>query len=146
MNDVNFDIVVRRTIWWKRLLSLVADLESIPAILLKADSTTEAFSHGFWGIALLKISQIFLWSFFVNQFLRKLQASNPKAATYRKCCFWQKYIELNFNSKWGSYCVKNNFCIWMPMLMALMPIYRCRDFQVASADCYTTLFFSMIQN
>ena len=43
MSDVNFDVVVR-----KRLPSSAAGPEYISAILLKADSTTEAFPHRFF--------------------------------------------------------------------------------------------------
>ena len=132
MNDVNFDIVVRKLPWWKPLLSQVADTESIPAILLKADSTTEAFTHGFCNIALLKTSLIFL--IFFAKLLRKLQASNPQAATYEKCYFWQKYIELNFDSKWNLYCVKNNFIFeypcWCCKCQELMPRFPRRPLHV----------------
>ena len=63
------------------------------------------------------------------------------------CRFWKKYRQLNFNSKWDLYCAWNNCCIWMPMLM-LMSMPRCwwRDFEMGNENCYTTRFFSLIQN
>ena len=41
--------------WWKLFKSEVVDLESIPLILLKTDSSTEVFLRGFHKIALFKI-------------------------------------------------------------------------------------------
>ena len=77
---------------------------SFNAILSKADSTTKDFPHGFCKIALLVIP---------------LTVASLKPILYGKRRFWEKYKEINFNSKLALYFAKNKFCIWIPMLMLL---------------------------
>ena len=47
----------------------VADLERIPAILLKTDSTTDYFRHGTCKIAIFKILDIYLQKIFTIPFI-----------------------------------------------------------------------------
>ena len=56
----------------KTFFSKVAVLESIPAILIKTDSTGEVFRYRFFKIALIKISEIFLRDNFAIPFLAGL--------------------------------------------------------------------------
>ena len=56
----------------KTFFSKVAVLESIPAILIKTDSTGEVFRYRFFKIALIKISEIFLRDDFAIRFLAGL--------------------------------------------------------------------------
>ena len=51
-------------------------LESFPAILLKKDSTTEIFQHGFCKVALFQLSGNFLRDIFAKHYLTMSQASN----------------------------------------------------------------------
>ena len=53
----------------------VKGLESFPAILLKKDSTTEIFLHGFWKVALFKLSGSFLRDIFAKHYPTMSQAS-----------------------------------------------------------------------
>ena len=112
-----------------------ASLEFIPAISLKTDSNTEVFAYGFFMVALFKLSGNFLGDIFAKHFLTKLQASYLQVSTLLETICLTKYIELAFNSKGYSYCVKNYIYIRMPMPMPMpmsmpMPRYRCRDFQM----------------
>ena len=78
---------------WKLFISEVVGLESIPLILLKTDSSTEVFLHGFHKIALFKISDYFLQDIFANSFLTKLQgSSNLKVAALMKTGPFDKNI------------------------------------------------------
>ena len=45
--------------WWKLRVSMAAGLESVLAILLKRESTSEVFRYGIRKVAVLKVSENF---------------------------------------------------------------------------------------
>ena len=72
--------------------------------------------------------QTYLRDIFARHFLTKFQVYNKKK------CISQKYVELTFNSKGGSYCAKYNLYIRMLMPKSMpmpMPTCQYRDFQMA---------------
>ena len=97
-NTINSAVFTRKTSWRKLFSSLVTSLKSLPAILSTTDSSTEFPSHGFYKVALFKISEDFLWDIFVIPFSNKV-AGLQLGFNFTKKCFWQKYMELTFDSK-----------------------------------------------
>ena len=83
-----------------------ASLEFILAILLKTDSNKDVFAHGFFMVTVFKLSKNFQRYIFAKYFLTKLEASNLQVATLLEITCLTKHIELAFNSKGYSYCVK----------------------------------------
>ena len=58
----------------KAFLTKDASLELIPAISLKADSSTKIFPYGFFTVTLFKLPANFLQAIFAKHFLTKSQA------------------------------------------------------------------------
>ena len=70
-------------------------LESILAISLKTDFSSEVFFHWFYKIALSKISESFMWDFFAISLLTKLQAFNLQTSLLKVRCLIDHQDVLN---------------------------------------------------
>ena len=73
-----------KTGWQKFFFGKVKDLETILAILLKADSTTDIFRQGFCKIAPFKNLENSLLDVYVIAFLTKLQPFSLQVVTLLK--------------------------------------------------------------
>ena len=113
------NIFKSKCLWWRLFFIKDANLEFIPVISLKTDSNIEVFAYGFFMVTLFKLSGDFLGDIFAKHFLTKLQASYLQVSTLLETTCLTKYIELAFNSKGYSYCVKNYIYIRMPMTMPM---------------------------
>lgn len=69
--------------WWKLRVSMAAGLESVLAILLKRESTSEVFCYGVRKVAVLKVSEKFQQGTFA------IQAAGLQVATLLKMTCWQ---------------------------------------------------------
>ena len=102
-------------------------LESVPAILLKTNSTRGIIWHGFWKPPLFNISENFLRGITVIPFIQEVVTLLKMT-----CLELYSYIELTFRSKENLNCVTDNAYIWMPMSIPMpMQRYRCQDFKMA---------------
>ena len=102
-------------------------LESVPAILLKTNSTRGIIWHEFWKTPLFNISENFLRGITVIPFIQEVVTLLKMT-----CLELYSYIELTFRSKENFNCVTDNAYIWMPMSIPIpMQRYRCQDFKMA---------------
>ena len=85
----NPDVFTGKLPQWKVLFSDVADLECIPAILLKTDSTTDYFRHGACQVALFKISDIYLREIFTVPFFW-IMKNNVLTKIHRRFILYQR--------------------------------------------------------
>ena len=82
--------------WWKLRVSMAAGLESVLAILLKRESTSEVFRYGIRKVAVLKVSENFQQGTFAIK-AAALHVCRPAGCNFTENDVLTKYTKLALN-------------------------------------------------